>query len=157
MSKEDSRWYNNLQWPNNPWIALIVVYALVVSGCILGIVLDKAFEGRKIAFTLTADVSLFAMFYVVTQAIERFLEPIAGVLGAQGKEKALQTKENAEINVFRLASLSQVPVSGSQEKGLGKAVNDKKTAEAKMRFITTSRASSSRESRHLSPSWSVYI
>jgi hypothetical protein len=60
------------------WGYLGLAVGFVVVGAIVGIALD---DGKRV-YTPPDGVSIFALFYIAAQAIERFLEPFSHFFGA---------------------------------------------------------------------------
>lgn len=101
----------------NGWAALIVAYVLIALGYAIGSAIDG-----EVTFTIKDNVGFFAAFYVVAQAVERFLEPFANVLGVGDKEKAEKEKKTEQDNKknaekeLEIANLSFVSTQDVNEK-----------------------------------------
>jgi hypothetical protein len=97
----------------------IAVLALVV-GALVGIGLDD--EGRQ-AYQPPDGVSIFALFYIVAQAIERLLEPLSRIYGATPKP---QGEAAGEGIVAKLGFVTKSRAVKAQDEAM--ALSDKDQA-----------------------------
>jgi hypothetical protein len=71
-------------------------YAFAVAGAILGWFLFRAFDPKP--FTPGPNISTFAMLYILTQALERLLEPLSAFLdGATKRAQKVGARNSAMI------------------------------------------------------------
>jgi hypothetical protein len=78
-------------------IAVLIGYLAVAAGALLGILLWRWNDPQP--FTPAEGISVFAPLYIVTQAIERFIEPFSTYLGAakpEGETKNIRQPEAME-------------------------------------------------------------
>jgi len=118
---------------------VLVAYVLVVAGVVLGSLLATTWLKTKLEYDLVDSMSLFAVFYIVAQAMERFVEPISELslagFGGSRKDKerqrdkamvdedaggaadaqaeANQIKANTKVAIWGIASFCSMLVSGA--------------------------------------------
>jgi hypothetical protein len=118
----------------NGWLILLC-YVLVLLASLLAYLLAKEPE---IVIKIDEGFSVFAVLYIVTQAIERFLEPIAStrLLGADEVERA---KADAKRKADALgAKLS--PVTGpATEADVEEAAAEKQGADTRLQQLQANR------------------
>ncbi|HEX2070385.1 MAG TPA: hypothetical protein VHF90_01905 [Thermoleophilaceae bacterium] len=76
----------------NGWVVFASIVA-VILGYLLALYLNG--ELKRPNLQVGSDFSVFAIFYIVAQAVERLLEPFATLIGGETKEKAKQQADDA--------------------------------------------------------------
>ncbi len=84
---------------------IFAAYVLIIAGVLLGNGLAAQRSGAKPAYDLVDNISLFAFFYVVAQAMERFVEPLSE-LDIPGFGSDRKRKENERTKSRRKAKSS---------------------------------------------------
>jgi hypothetical protein len=128
-----SRQTTKLNWP-------ALGYALIAIGFVAGCVLLASFVFAHPRFPppssppVVEGLTIFAIFFVGAQALERLLEPLALVLDLGAAEKATAQKE-AKV-VQKLADNATVTdvTNALANAAQAKAVDEKKTAERTILF-----------------------
>jgi hypothetical protein len=101
---------------------LAIVLVAVVVGAVVGIVLD---DGKRV-YSPPDGVSIFALFYIAAQAIERLLEPLSSFYG---RTKA-SAEAGAALPAAATANARYTKSEAVKERDKALAFNDATTAAA---------------------------